>query len=119
MRASLEEAGMTILPGERKLVPTGLSVEIPQVMVANSPSFWFELKDGLLPNSPGTIDSDYRGEVKVILETLEKRRLSLITVTELLKLSFANLSADFINFGACGSEKEQVALAQRERSNND
>lgn len=69
LRASLEEGSMTILPGERKLVPTGLSVEIPlgyewQIR----PRSGLSLKTGLLvPNSPGTIDSDYRGEVKVIL----------------------------------------------------
>ena len=36
--------------------------------MANTPAFWFELEDwATVPNSPGTIDSDYRGEVKVIL----------------------------------------------------
>jgi len=60
---------ITIAPGEIKLVPTGLYVEIPpgyegQVRARSG----LALKHGLmLPNSPGTIDADYRGELQVIL----------------------------------------------------
>lgn len=59
----------TIAPGEIKLVPTGLFVEIPpgcegQIRARSG----LALKHGLmLPNSPGTIDADYRGEVQVIV----------------------------------------------------
>jgi dUTP pyrophosphatase len=60
---------MVIAPGQRVLVPTGLSFEIPsghEVQVR--PRSGLSLKTGLLVvNSPGTIDADYRGEVKVIL----------------------------------------------------
>lgn len=60
---------LVIAPGARVLVPTGLAFEIPlgfEVQVR--PRSGLSLKTNLLvTNSPGTIDSDYRGEVKVIL----------------------------------------------------
>lgn len=68
LRAAVAEP-LTLLPGARVAVPTGLVVAIPegfegQVRARSG----LALKHGLgLPNAPGTIDSDYRGEVKVIL----------------------------------------------------
>jgi dUTP pyrophosphatase len=61
---------MTLAPGERGLVPTGLKMAIPVGHEAQiRPRSGLALKHGLtIPNSPGTIDSDYRGEVKVILQ---------------------------------------------------
>jgi dUTP pyrophosphatase len=63
------ETPITIAPGEIKLVPTGVFVEIPigyegQVRARSG----LALRLGLmLPNAPGTIDADYRGELQVIL----------------------------------------------------
>ena len=59
----------TILPGERKLVPTGVVVAIPEGYEAEvRPRSGLALKYGVtLVNAPGTIDADYRGEVGVIL----------------------------------------------------
>ena len=59
----------TILPGERKLVPTGIVVAIPEGYEAEvRPRSGLALKHGVtLVNAPGTIDADYRGEVGVIL----------------------------------------------------
>ena len=63
---------LLIKPGERVLVPTGLSMEIPvgfEVQVR--PRSGLSFKTGLMVlNSPGTIDSDYRGEIKIILGNL-------------------------------------------------
>lgn len=69
LRACIPEGKMTIEPGQRVLIPTGLSVEIPRGHEWQiRPRSGLSLKTGLLvPNSPGTIDCDYRGEVKVIL----------------------------------------------------
>lgn len=70
IRACLGEGEkFVIAPGERKLVPTGLSFEIPAgYEVQVRPRSGLSLKTGLLVvNSPGTIDADYRGEVKIIL----------------------------------------------------
>lgn len=69
LRASLPEGDMIIKPGQRVLVPTGLSFEIaPGHEVQVRPRSGLSLKTKLLVvNSPGTIDADYRGEVKIIL----------------------------------------------------
>jgi dUTP pyrophosphatase len=62
-------APLVISPGSRALVPTGLCIAVPAGFEAQiRPRSGLALKHGLLvPNSPGTIDSDYRGEVQVIM----------------------------------------------------
>jgi dUTP pyrophosphatase len=70
LRASLpDQASLVIKPGQRVLVPTGLCFEIePGFEVQIRPRSGVSLKTNLLVvNSPGTIDADYRGEVKIIL----------------------------------------------------
>lgn len=70
VRANLPDRGEIVLqPGERALVPTGLRMEIPPGFeVQVRPRSGLALKHGItLPNSPGTIDSDYRGELGVIV----------------------------------------------------
>ena len=63
------EAPVTLAPGERALVPTGLRVALPpghELQIR--PRSGLALEHGVvLPNSPGTIDEDYRGELKVIV----------------------------------------------------
>ncbi len=58
-----------LAPGARVLIPTGVSIAVPAGYEAQlRPRSGLALRHGIvLPNSPGTIDSDYRGEVKVIL----------------------------------------------------
>jgi len=58
--------------GERKLIPTGLSIALPEGYEAQvRPRSGLALKNGLsVLNSPGTIDADYRGEVQVILANM-------------------------------------------------
>jgi dUTP pyrophosphatase len=60
---------LTILPGGRALVPTGLRIALPPgYELQIRPRSGLALKHGLvLPNSPGTIDEDYRGELQVIV----------------------------------------------------
>jgi len=64
------EPDFVLAPGERRLVATGFVLEIPPGIEGQvRPRSGLALRHGLtLPNSPGTIDSDYRGEVKVILQ---------------------------------------------------
>jgi dUTP pyrophosphatase len=64
--------GLTLGPGERALIPTGLRAEIPPgYEMQIRPRSGLALKHGLsLPNTPGTIDSDYRGPLGVILINL-------------------------------------------------
>lgn len=63
---------VTLQPGERRLVPTGLAIALPEGFEAQvRPRSGLALKHGVtLMNSPGTIDADYRGEVGVILVNL-------------------------------------------------
>ncbi|MEJ5284656.1 MAG: dUTP diphosphatase [Brevinematales bacterium] len=64
---------LVINPNDIVLVPTGLAVEIPEgYEIQIRPRSGLATKGIILPNSPGTIDSDYRGEIKVILMNLGK-----------------------------------------------
>ena len=78
LRAALE-APFTLDPGKRALINTGLRIEIPRVYEGQvRPRSGLAIKNGItLLNSPGTIDSDYRGEVAVIMlnTTKEHRRV--------------------------------------------
>ena len=70
LRANLpDRAALVLEPGARALVPTGLRIEIPEgYEVQIRPRSGLALKHGItLPNSPGTIDSDYRGPLGVIV----------------------------------------------------
>jgi dUTP diphosphatase len=70
VRANFSDRGsVTLQPGARSLVPTGLRIEIPKgYEVQIRPRSGLALKHGItLPNAPGTIDSDYRGPLGVIL----------------------------------------------------
>ena len=70
LRANLpDRGGLQVQPGERILVPTGLRIEIPEGFeVQIRPRSGLALKHGItLPNAPGTIDSDYRGPLGVIV----------------------------------------------------
>ena len=63
---------VTLKPLERKLIPTGISISLPKDLEAQiRPRSGLAIKYGItLLNTPGTIDSDYRGEIKVILVNL-------------------------------------------------
>jgi dUTP pyrophosphatase len=71
LRAHLETA-ITLQPLERMLVPTGLFMELPSGYEAQiRPRSGLAIKQGLtLLNTPGTIDADYRGEIKIIMINL-------------------------------------------------
>ncbi len=66
------DSDLTLLPGERVLVPTGIAISLPEGFEAQiRPRSGLALLHGItLLNSPGTIDSDYRGEVGVIVINL-------------------------------------------------
>lgn len=68
LRAYLTEP-VTLMPGERKLIGTGLYIALPEGYEAQiRPRSGLALKNGItVLNAPGTIDADYRGEIKVIL----------------------------------------------------
>lgn len=68
LRANLSES-ISLKPGERKLIATGLHIELPSGYEAQiRPRSGLALKQGItVLNSPGTIDADYRGDIGVIL----------------------------------------------------
>ena len=72
LRADLGGADLTLAPGQIALVPTGLRVQIPEgYEMQIRPRSSLALKHGVtLPNTPGTIDSDYRGPLGVIMINL-------------------------------------------------
>lgn len=98
-------AGLTIAPGARVLVPTGLVMEIPEGWeVQVRPRSGLALKNGItLPNTPGTIDSDYRGPVGVPLINLSDvpfvvqhgERIAQMIVSPVIQARFVLTEAEF------------------------
>lgn len=78
IRADIE-APITVMPLERVMVPTGLFVEIPSgYEIQVRPRSGLAAKHGItVLNSPGTIDADYRGEIKIILVNLSSTPYTL------------------------------------------
>ena len=78
LRANLDSP-IVLKPLERALIPTGLFIELPQGHEAQiRPRSGLAFKNGLtVLNSPGTIDADYRGEVKVLLVNLSNNEFTV------------------------------------------
>lgn len=97
------EGSVTLEPGEIRLVGTGLLMELPEgVECQVRPRSGLALKHGItLPNSPGTIDPDYRGELRVIMQNLGARAVTLDRGERIAQLVFARF------------ETPEVVLAER------
>ena len=103
VRACLTEP-LTLAPGARAAVPTGLRLGIPEGFeVQVRPRSGLALRHGLtVANAPGTIDSDYRGEVKVLLVNLGSEpvriahgdRIAQLVVAPVVRASFAEGALD-------------------------
>ncbi len=78
IRANLDET-VTLRPLERKLIPTGLYIELPVGYEAQiRPRSGLALNEGLgILNSPGTIDADYRGEIGIIVVNLSNNLIAI------------------------------------------
>ena len=78
LRAFTEQE-ILLAPFERKLIPTGLYIELPDGYEAQlRPRSGLAFKHGIsLPNTPATIDSDYRGEIKVALINLSQENFTI------------------------------------------
>jgi dUTP pyrophosphatase len=87
------DAAVILAPGERALVPTGLCVAIPPGFEGQvRPRSGLALRDGVTClNTPGTIDSDYRGEVGVILANLGQKRVALARGDRIAQLVIARV----------------------------
>lgn len=78
LRANLSET-ITLQPMQRALIPTGLYIELPSGTEAQiRPRSGLAFKNGItVLNSPGTIDADYRGEIKVLLINLSQEAFEI------------------------------------------
>ncbi|MEX2518780.1 MAG: dUTP diphosphatase [Paracoccaceae bacterium] len=105
-------AGLTLAPGARALVPTGLAMAIPNGFEAQiRPRSGLALRHGLtVANAPGTIDSDYRGEVKVLLvnlgdspvEIAHGDRVAQMVIAPVVQAGFVVAELDETHRGAGG-----------------
>ena len=102
-------------PGQRALIPTGISISLPLGFEAQiRPRSGLALKHGItLLNTPGTIDSDYRGEIKVIMINLSQEsfkiergmRIAQMVIAEVIKVNLVtvdNLDATHRGSGGFG-----------------
>jgi len=85
------ELDFVLAPGERRLVSTGLALEIPSGIEGQvRPRSGLALRHGItMPNAPGTIDSDYRGEVRVILQNSGAQPVTIARGDRIAQLVFA------------------------------
>ena len=88
IRSAIE---VVLNPGELRVISTGLIMELPEGMECQvRPRSGLALKYGItLPNSPGTIDPDYRGEVKIIIQNLGSEQVTLIRGERVAQLVFS------------------------------
>lgn len=92
LRAAVpDDRPLLLLPGRRAAVPTGLILEIPEGYEGQvRPRSGLALKNGLTClNAPGTIDSDYRGEVKVLLANLSDEEFTVTRGMRIAQLVIA------------------------------
>lgn len=125
VRAQVHEK-IVLNPGERVLIPTGLSFEIPEgYEIQARPRSGLAIKEGVgLVNSPGTIDADYRGEVKIIVINYgqsqvtinDQDRIAQLVVAPVVQATFSvtqNLSDTDRGAGGFGSTgKSDVPMAK-------
>lgn len=104
IKANLENS-IILKPLERFLVPTGLYIELPEGFEAQiRPRSGLAIKSGIgILNSPGTIDADYRGEIKIIMINLSNEnfiindgdRICQMVISKYEKIAWNNV--DFLN----------------------
>jgi len=113
VRAMLEEKDLLIQAGQRVLIPTGLTMEIPQgYEVQVRPRSGLSFKTNLMVvNSPGTIDSDYRGEVKIIMGNFGNEEIKIEHGMRIAQFVFAK--APQVKWSEVKSE-----LSETERSSD-
>lgn len=92
IRANLEQE-IILHPLERALIPTGLFLEIPHGYEAQiRPRSGLAIKQGITClNTPGTIDADYRGEIKVILINLSNEPVTILHGDRIAQMVFAKV----------------------------
>lgn len=91
LRAYLPDGSVTLKPMQRTLIPTGLFMEIPEGYEGQvRPRSGLAIKNGItVLNTPGTIDADYRGEVKIILINLSDTDFVINSGDRIAQIIFA------------------------------
>ncbi|GAA3534417.1 dUTP diphosphatase [Aeromicrobium panaciterrae] len=121
---------LTLAPGERALVPTGIAIALPEGFAAFvHPRSGLALRHGLsIVNTPGTIDAGYRGEIKVLLVNHDLRepihlsrgdRIAQLVIQRVEIVTFAEvdeLSGSARGAGGYGSTGGHAAAATRSES---
>lgn len=101
---------LILAPGQRELVPTGIAIALPPGYEAQvRPRSGLALREGITClNSPGTIDSDYRGEIKVILINLGQQPVSIKRGDRIAQMIIARCER------AVWAEVETLAATERQ-----
>jgi dUTP pyrophosphatase len=112
VRCMLPHQGqLTIAPGQRVLIPTGMCFEIPEGFeVQVRPRSGLSLKTNLLVvNSPGTIDADYRGEIKIIMGNFGNEPIDIQHGDRIAQLVLAPVvQAKFVEVDQLGNTKRST-----------
>ncbi|MDE1152741.1 MAG: dUTP diphosphatase [Micavibrio sp.] len=96
------DAPVTLQPGERTLIATGLAIALPEGFEAQiRPRSGLAFKNGVtVLNSPGTIDADYRGEIKVILANLGTEAFTVergMRVAQMVVAAYSRVSWNIVD----------------------
>ena len=105
------DAAVTLAPGERRLIPTGVTLALPAGVEAQvRPRSGMALRHGVtVLNSPGTIDADYRGEIGVILVNLGQAPVAIARGDRIAQLVVAPVARVSWNEGDALAETERGA----------
>jgi len=105
------EDDITIPAGYRKLIPTGIKIELPSNFEAQiRPRSGLALKYGItIVNAPGTIDSDYRGEISVLLMNLGEKPFRVARGDRIAQMIIAPVVQANFKLGVITSETERGA----------
>ena len=97
LSASIEQP-VKILPWEREIIPCGISISMPRGLEAQiRPRSGLAFKHGItILNTPGTIDSDYRGEIKIVLINLSKKEFLIQPKDRIAQMIFSEVTQ--VNF---------------------
>jgi|TARA_Y100000748_G_scaffold209048_1_gene175228 dUTP pyrophosphatase len=93
LSASIEQP-VKILPWEREIIPCGISLSMPRGLEAQiRPRSGLAFKHGItILNTPGTIDSDYRGEIKIVLINLSKKEFLIQPKDRIAQMIFSEVT---------------------------
>ena len=110
LHAAVDDA-IDLAPGERQLIPTGIAIALPGGYEAQvRPRSGLAIKHGLTClNSPGTIDADYRGEIKVVLANLGAEPVAITRGMRIAQMIVAPVSRAIWNIAEALPESERGA----------